>query len=190
MAFNCVAITVIRSLSFTRNSSASLITVVPDANIAATAKIGTSSINLGIIAPSNVMPRNWLDRTRRSATGSPVTSRSFKISISAPIICNASRTPVRVGFMPTFSIVKSEPGTIAPATNQNAAELISPGTITVCPINFAPPTTVALMRSGSTFTVAPNARSIRSLWSRDRAGSVTVVSPSTIKPANRMQDLT
>jgi hypothetical protein len=55
--------------------------------------------------------------------------------MSAPIISNASRTPVRVGFTPTLAITKSESGTIEPATSQNAAELISPGTITSCPLS-------------------------------------------------------
>ena len=92
--------------------------------------------------------------------------------------------------MPTFSIVRSEPGTIAAATSQKAAELISPGTITRWPWSLAGPTTVALMVSGSTITSAPNARNIRSLWSRDRAGSLTVVCPSVINPASKMQDFT
>ncbi len=64
-----------RSLSLTRNSSAFLIIVVPWAKTAATAKMGISSINLGIISPAMVQLFKPLERTRISATGSPATSR-------------------------------------------------------------------------------------------------------------------
>ena len=144
----------------------------------------------GIIAPPKVQPCSWLDFTRRSATGSPVTIRSFSRVILAPIWARISKTPVRVGFIPTFSISSSESGTIQPATNQKAAELISPGTITDCPCNFAGPVTVTLWVWGSMLNSAPKALNIRSLWSRERAGSVTVVWPSVANPANRRQDLT
>ena len=83
--------------------------------------------------------------------------------MSAPISARISKTPVRVGLMPTFSITKSELGTMEAATNQKAAELISPGTVTSCPNNFAPPLTITVFVSISTVTFAPNAANIRSL---------------------------
>ena len=71
--------------------------------------------------------------------------------------------PVRVGLIPTFSITRSELGTMEAATNQNAAELISPGTITACPTSFAPPLTATVFVSISTVIFAPKAANILSL---------------------------
>ena len=95
--------------------------------------------------------------------------------------------PVRLGLSPTFSTVSSAPGVIAAATSQKAAELMSPGTSTVCPCRLEPGVTVTTVRSGPlTSSCAPKARSIRSLWSRLWAGSITVVGPSAVRPASRI----
>ena len=64
-----------------------------------------------------------------SPTGSPATSLLFIMLIFASIASNTSSIPVLVGFRPTFSMISSDPGIMLPATSQNAAELISPGTI-------------------------------------------------------------
>ena len=45
-------------------------------------------------------------------------------------------------------------------------------------------------RRPSTFTSAPIAASITSVWSRVRTGSTTAVSPSAYSPASRTADLT
>ena len=50
--------------------------------------------------------------------------------ILPPISLITSMIPVRVSLMPTFSKTILELGTTSPATNQKAAEEISPGTTT------------------------------------------------------------
>ena len=66
-------------------------------------------------------------------------------------------------------MVISEPGTISAAAVRNAAELGSPGTLTVRPSSSASPATVMArepsLRS-ATVTSAPKWRSMRSVWSR------------------------
>ena len=119
-----------RSVSFTRSSSASLTVVVPSAMAAATARTGTSSISRGRISPLISMPRSWLDVTTMSATGSPATSLTFSRAMFAPIEPRASSTPERVGLIPTSVMQSSASGCTAAATIQNAAELMSPGTWT------------------------------------------------------------
>jgi len=54
-------------------------------------------------APSIAIPRSVLVRTSRSPTGSPQTSRGFRVVIFPPIACKTSSTPVRVGFRPTHT---------------------------------------------------------------------------------------
>jgi hypothetical protein len=39
-------------------------------------------------------------------------------------------------------------------------------------------------------TSAPRKRSMRSVWSRERSGSVTAVSPAASSPASNSEDLT
>ena len=74
---NSLTIATIRSLSLTRNSSASSMIVVPSAQLAAIANTGISSISRGITAPPIRQAFKAAERTRKSATGSPVTSRWF-----------------------------------------------------------------------------------------------------------------
>ena len=84
--------------------------------------------------------------------------------------------PVRVGLTPTFRIVSSEPSTIAPATRKNAAEEISPGTRISTAYRSSGGSSVIVLPCVSTST--PKARNMRSVWSREGAGSITVVCPS------------
>ena len=94
--------------------------------------------------------------------------------------------PVRLGLRPTFSTVSAAPGVMAPATSQKAAELMSPGTTTCWPRRLLPGVTVTSVPPGPPTTrSAPKARSILSLWSRERAGSITVVGPSAVSAASR-----
>ena len=44
--------------------------------------------------------------------------------------------------------------------------------------------------AASTVTSAPIAASIRSVWSRDARGSITVVAPGACRPASSTADLT
>ena len=79
------AIAVSRSLSLTRSSASPRMTVRPRAQAAATARIGYSSIIRGARSGGMSAPVRVPARTRRSATGSPPSSRSFTRAISAPI---------------------------------------------------------------------------------------------------------
>src|SRR3569832_514592 len=69
------------------------------------------------------IPRNRLARTRMSATGSPPTVRSLPSVISAPIALRILMTPMRVGFTPTCSSVRSEPGAIAAPTRDHTERM-------------------------------------------------------------------
>ena len=71
---------------------------------------------------------------------------------------------------------------------RNAADEMSPGTRQSRPVSRRPGTTVTV--SSSTRTSPPNADSIRSVWSRLRAGSTTVTGPEAERPASRIDDLT
>ena len=53
-----------------------------------------------------------------------------------PISCSVSSSPVRVGFISTFSIMMSEPGTISAATSGKPAEDGSPGTAMIWPVSL------------------------------------------------------
>src|SRR5215467_9774107 len=158
-----------RSLSFTRSSASPRITVRPRAQAAATARIGYSSIIRGARSAGMSAPFNVPEQTRRSATGSPPSSRSFSKAMSAPISRRHSMSPVRSGLMPTPSIVTSEPGTISAAISGKAAEEGSPGTAIGAAASSGWPSRVMRFPPpsiGSAPTVAPKWRSMRSVWSR------------------------
>ncbi len=94
-----------------------------------------------------------------------------------------------MGLTPTSLRLISASGWRAPATSQKAAALKSPGTRRLSGVRS--------WLSGdrrrafpSSLRSAPIARSIRSVWSRDRAGSSSVVSPSAWSPASRSADFT
>ena len=65
---------------------------------------------------------------------------------------------------------------------------MSPGTATPCPRSSAPGVTVTAVPSIDSF--APKPASMRSVWSRERTGSVTVTGPSAQRPARSSAVLT
>ncbi len=144
------AIDAIRSLSLTRSSSAPHSTVRPVAQAAATNKTGNSSIASGTRSSGISIPTKAEDLTRRSATGSPPTSRSLSTSMSAPMSVKIVITPDRVGFIPTCSSVRSEPGAIEAATRKNAADEMSAGISNVAAVRRPPPCTLITSFSRST----------------------------------------
>src|SRR5207237_113732 len=73
-------------------------------------------------------------------------------------------------------------GAISAAASRNAAEERSPGTSSAMPESRAGPRTDTVVPRTATGT--PICRSIRSVWSRLRAGSVKLVSPSAKSPAS------
>ena len=95
--------------------------------------------------------------------------------------------PVRVGFTPRFRTVTSEPGSAAAPQRKNAAEEMSPGT------SIRPPRGARRARrspsSPSTRTGDAHPASMRSVWSRDRSGSATVVSPVGEEPGEEERAL-
>ena len=125
----------IRLVSFTFSSAASLMTVVPSAWAAITARMGISSIKAGMMSPSIVAPFRSLERTKMSARPSPPRKVSFTRVISAPIALHTSRNPALVKLVPTFLTSSSEPGTRRPAAIKYAADEMSPGTKICCPYN-------------------------------------------------------
>ncbi len=77
------------------------------------------------------MPRSWLDRTTRSARGSPSAPSRVAMAaspISAPMRLRMSMMARRVGFVLTPARWSSASGWIAPATSQKAAADGSDGT--------------------------------------------------------------
>ena len=104
-----------------RNSAASRITVSPIANAPATAKIGNSSIKLGISSPSITVPCNI---ALEPATDPRVTRRHVRHHAHPPPSASTHplTTPLGRGFNPTFSISITAPSRAAAATNQKAAE--------------------------------------------------------------------
>ena len=114
MALKYFTITSIRLDSFTFSSAASLMTVVPSAQAAITLITGSSSISVGMISPSIVMPCNELDFTKISAVGSP-SLRILNKVISPPMAIATLRMPSLVGLTPTFFMSISESGTMRPA---------------------------------------------------------------------------
>ncbi|MNN40191.1 hypothetical protein D3C81_1542530 [compost metagenome] len=141
------AMTWIRSDSLTRNSSAPVSTVRPSAQAAATNSTGNSSMANGTNSSGISIPLSLAARTRRSATGSPPTSRWFSKVMSAPIRRRMSITPVRVGLMPTCSSTKSEPSAIDAATRKNADDEMSPGTSMWVAASLPPDSTDAVAPS-------------------------------------------
>ena len=114
-------------------------TLLSLAQAAATNRAGNSSIASGTWSSGMRMPRRGAERTRRSATGSPPVFRGFRTWISAPMALRMLSTPTRVGFMPTCSRVRSEPGAMLAPTRKKAAEEISAGTSSSRPTSRPPP---------------------------------------------------
>ena len=105
-------------------------TVSPFARAAASASTGSSSMTCGMMSPAISTPRRSDDSTMMSAAGSDSSSTTFSMRSEAPIDRRTSMTPVREGLMPTLLRRMLAFGWAAPATIQNAAELMSPGTLT------------------------------------------------------------
>ena len=143
----------------------------------------------GTTSPSMRTPRSAALRTRRSATGSPPTSRDSSSSMSAPIAPSTSRMPARVGLSPTPVSSRSASGCSVAATIHAAAVLMSPGTRTST-ASRSPAGGVSVTAVPSVAMPAPITPSMRSVWSRDRDGSTTVVGPSAARPASSSADLT
>ena len=92
--------------------------------------------------------------------------------------------PVRVGFRPTSATVTSEPASAEAATSQNAADEISPGTVSVRPTSRWPPAsdTTINARDGRTEQSQRPLRMVSRL-----TGSWTRVTPSACRPASRTE---
>ena len=114
--------------------------------------------------------------------------------MSPPISISVSIRPVRVGLRSTFSTVTSEPSTISAATIGKAAELGSPGTTITCGFRDWRRRRGGSARApsspGSISIAAPKAASMRSVWSRVGAGSMTVVVPGELSAASSTADFT
>ena len=97
--------------------------------------------------------------------------------------------PARVGLSPTPVSSRSASGCSVAATIHAAAVLMSPGTLTST-ASRSPAGGVSVTAVPSVAMPAPIAPSMRSVWSRDRDGSTTVVGPSAARPASSSADLT
>ena len=147
-----------------------------------TANIGGGTIwNKAALDEVAEIDRSSLERTTRSATGSPTPSSAAPVpaparlplplpsigrsSIRAPIARRMSMIARRVGLTPTLRSVSSASGCVAPATSQNAAAEMSPGTRSLTVPTLDPPSrlTAAPPPSVSVRTSTPRARSIRSV---------------------------
>ncbi len=176
----------ILSDSFTLNSPAPLIIVLPAAKAAATHITGNSSMAGRSSSPLTSVPVRLEVFTRMSATGSPEMFLTLRVSTTPPIFSSIFKTPVRVGFTPTSLIISSESSVIMAPTMRKAAEDRSPGTVISVPINS--PVFFIDTVLFSTAIPAPKSSSILSVWSRLFSGSVTLVSPSAYRPARRSDD--
>ncbi len=130
----------------------------------------------GTMAPSTRPAFRAEDLTTRSLTGSPPTTRLSSHLIWAPMLWRISKTPSRVGLVPTLRSRISEPGAISAATAKKAALDMSPGTTHSCAWTDCP----APMETRRSWisSLMPAAVIIRSVWSRDLYGSSTAVTPS------------
>ena len=101
---------------------------------------------------------------------------------------STSTNAIRDGFSATPSITSSEPGAMAAATTQNAADDGSPGTVNSN--GDGAPAVTCIARSPIRVIGAPSAASMRSVWSRLAAGSTTSVVPVACSPARTRAVLT
>ena len=155
-----------RSLSLTRNSLTPRITVSPSAKAATTDRIGYSSIIDAARCGGTSIPFMFGEYlARKSATGSPPSTRSFSYSKSAPISRSVVNNPARVGLRPMLGTKTSDPSVISAAQTGNAAEDGSRGTIMVCGFNSGCPVNVITRPSlvSSTLISAPKPANMRSV---------------------------
>ncbi len=143
---------------------------------------------LGINWPLISVPLRLLLFTTRSAAGSPQSSRTLSITMSAPIFLRISMIPVRVGLIPTPLILICEFCKTRQAMIKKAAEEISPGTVICLAFNSEIPSIKTVLPLTS--TGAPRYFNIRSVWSLDGESSVRLVLPAAYSPARRTQDFT
>ena len=184
----------IRSLSFTRSSAASRISMPSSVYGPSAASIGSSSITKGMCLPEITPPFSAAPFTAKSPMTSPCELFSPSMWMEAPLSANTSRIAVRVGFRPTLWINKFESGNKEAAARKNTAEDKSPGTssdfATSFPRPFPFPKPCTRIVWPSLSILAPNSSSAISVWSRVRAGSVTLVAPSANRPASSTADFT
>ena len=137
------------------------------------------------------MPPSAESQTSSSAIGSsagmPSWGSSSGPTTTAPMRWAMRRKPTRVQLTPTSSSTSREPGTSIAAAAWNAIEDGSPGTWMSSTSSSSCGCTVTVAPSRS--TRAPACCSIRSVWSRVGAGSVTLVAPEASSPANSTHDL-
>ncbi len=189
MAASPSAIEATRSDSLTRSSAAPVIRLVPGSCDARTASTGSSSIISAAMPPlTDSERRDGAVPTSRSPTGSRPSDRAPLMSIASPHARRRSMTAVRVGLMPTLRIRARDPRTSPETTSQKAAPLRSPGIARSSGARrLADPIST---RRPSTFTSAPIAASISSVWLRVPIGSSTAVRPSANRPARSTADFT
>ena len=186
IAFKASATTWIRSVSLTLSSSASRITVLPWACVAKSVIIGSSSIKRGMMSPPISVPLSSEVSTVMVADLATWSiSESF---ILPPISLITSMIPVRVSLIPTFFKTILEFGTTSPATNQKAAEEISPGPTTSWAVKVCPPE--IRISLPSTWSWPPNCWIISSVWLRVFSFSMMTDSPSAWRAAKIRADLT
>ncbi len=182
----------IRSDSFRRSSCAPRTTVSPSAKHPSSATSGSSSIASGTSSGLTKVPSSPPAATSRSLTGSCAISSPVSSSRSPSTIpcirIKIRRNPLRVQLTPTSRINRREPPTNTPAAIMNAAELGSPGTRTRSSTSSS--VLVTVTERPLRWTLAPALSSIRSVWSRLRSGSVTVLAPSAASAASSTHDFT
>ena len=115
-------------------------------------------------------------------TISPYVSCTSRTLITPPIALITSSSAARVGFIPSASSTRFESSNSREAHRKKAAEDISPGTVASMALSFCPPTIES--RSPLRSSLAPNARSACSEWSRVRTCSAIDVVPLACNPAN------
>ncbi len=102
--------------------------------------------------------------------------------------CAMRKKPVRVQFRQVSSITIREPCTSAAATAMKAAEEGSPGTVSSSSSSSSTSDTHTVRPSRSNGTRAR--QRMRSVWSRLRVPSVTLVRPEARRPAISTHDFT
>ena len=111
-----------------------------------------------------------------------------------PISCSVSSSPVRVGFISTFSMVMSEPGTMSAGDQREAGR----GGVArhrdrlagEFALAFDADMAHAALGRSRLDRLAPKPFSIFSVWSRVITGSMTVVMPGVFSPASSTADFT
>ena len=181
----------ILSVSLYRSSSTPSITVFPEALAAAIDRIGNSSIIDGTLDFGTLTPFKSLELEEISAINSPFISRLFNISIFAPISTRVSNNPIRNLLTQIFLTFILLFGVIIADTIGKAALEGSDGTFMFNGLSSGNPWTEIfhdLSCNWVVSTLAPRNFNIRSVWSLDKDGSITVVFPNEDNPDSKIQD--